>query len=129
MAVKFLSQEWADAVTEALNSSDEFKQAAADQQVKLQQIVTDSPDGGVGKYYFSLEDGKAQVAIGEIAEPEATMTQDYETAVAISRREVNPQNAFMQGKLKIQGNMMKLMQLQGVLNAMPKALSNTEVEY
>jgi putative sterol carrier protein len=69
------------------------------------------------------------VAIGEIAEPEATMTQDYDTAVAISRREVNPQNAFMQGKLKIQGNMMKLMQLQGVLNAMPKALSNTEVEY
>ena len=129
MAVRFLSQEWADAVTEALNSSDEFKQAAADQQVKLQQIVTDSPDGGAGKYYFSLEDGKAEVAIGEIAEPEATMTQDYETAVAISRREVNPQNAFMQGKLKIQGNMMKLMQLQGVLNAMPKALSNTEVEY
>jgi putative sterol carrier protein len=129
MAVKFLSQEWADAVTEALNASEEFKQAAASQQVKLQQIVTDSPEGGGGKYYFSLEDGKAEVAVGEIAEPEATMTQDYETAVAISRREVNPQNAFMQGKLKIQGNMMKLMQLQGVLNAMPKALSNTEVEY
>lgn len=129
MAVKFLSQEWADAVTEALNSSEEFQQAAADQQVKLQQIVTDGPEGGSGKYYFSLDDGKAQVAIGEIAEPEATMTQDYDTAVAISRREVNPQNAFMQGKLKIQGNMMKLMQLQGVLNAMPKALSNTEVEY
>ena len=129
MAVRFLSQEWAAAVTEALNSSEEFQQAAADQQVKLQQIVTDTPEGGTGKYYFSLDKGRAEVAVGEIAEPEATMTQDYETAVAISRREVNPQNAFMQGKLKIQGNMMKLMQLQGVLNAMPKALSQTEVEY
>jgi hypothetical protein len=117
MAVRFLSQEWAAAVTEALNSSEEFQEAAADQQVKLQQIVTDTPDGGTGKYYFSLDKGRAEVAVGEIAEPEATMTQDYETAVAISRREV------------IQGNMMKLMQLQGVLNAMPKALSQTEVEY
>ena len=129
MAVKFLSPEWATAVTEALNSSEEFQQAAANQQVKLQQVVTDVPDGGPGKYYFSLDDGRAEVAVGEIADPEATLTQDYETAVAISRREVNPQNAFMQGKLKIQGNMMKLMQLQAVLNAMPKALSQTDVEY
>jgi putative sterol carrier protein len=129
MAVRFLTQQWATAVTEALNSSEEFQQAAANQQVKLQQVVTDVPDARPGKYYFSLEDGKVEVAVGEIADPEATLTQDYETAVAISRREVNPQNAFMQGKLKIQGNMMKLMQLQGVLNAMPNALSQTEVEY
>jgi putative sterol carrier protein len=128
MAVKFLTEEWAQAVTEALNSSEEFKQAAANQQVKLQQIVSDAPEGG-GKYYFSLEDGKAHIDLGEVADPEATLSQDYETAVAISRRELNPQNAFMQGRLKIQGNMMKLMQLQGVLNAMPKALSGTEVEY
>jgi putative sterol carrier protein len=129
MAVKFLSAEWATAVTQALNSSEEFQQAAANQQVELQQVVTDVPDGGPGKYYSALDDGRAEVAVGEIADPEATLTQDYETAVAISRREVNPQNAFMQGKLKIQGNMMKLMQLQAVLNAMPKALSQTDVEY
>jgi putative sterol carrier protein len=128
MAVKFLSEEWARAVTDALNSSEEFQQAAANQQVKLQQIVTDPPEG-TGKYYFSLDGGKAEIDLGEVADPEATLSQDYETAVAISRRELNPQNAFMQGKLKIQGNMMKLMQLQGVLNAMPKALSATEVEY
>jgi putative sterol carrier protein len=128
MAVKFLSQEWARAVTEALNASEEFQQAAANQQVKLQQIVTDGPDGG-GKYYFSLEDGKAEIDLGEVTDPEATLSQDYETAVAISKRELNPQNAFMQGKLKIQGNMMKLLQLQAVLNAMPGALSGTEVEY
>jgi putative sterol carrier protein len=128
VAVKFLSEEWARAVTEALNASEEFQQAAANQQVKLQQIVTDAPEGG-GKYYFSLEDGKAEIDLGEVIDPEATLSQDYETAVAISRMELNPQNAFMQGRLKVQGNMMKLLQLQGVLNAMPKALSQTEVEY
>ncbi|MDQ3878359.1 MAG: SCP2 sterol-binding domain-containing protein [Actinomycetota bacterium] len=35
----------------------------------------------------------------------------------------------MQGKLKISGNMMKLMQLQGVFTAMPKAVSDVEVDY
>ena len=68
MAVKFLSEEWARAVTDALNSSEEFQQAAANQQVKLQQIVTDPPEG-TGKYYFSLNDGRAEIDLGEVTDP------------------------------------------------------------
>lgn len=128
MAVKFLSEEWASAMTEALNSSDEFKSAASGQSVKLQQVVTDAPDGET-KYYFTLDGGAVDVSLGELPDAEATLTQNYETAVAITKQELNPQNAFMQGKLKISGNMMKLMQLQGVFNAMPKAASAVEVEY
>jgi putative sterol carrier protein len=47
----------------------------------------------------------------------------------MDKGELNPQNAFMQGKLKISGNMMKLMQLQGVINAMPKAVSGLDRDY
>ena len=129
MAIKFLTEEWASTMTEKLNSSDEFKQAASGQNVKLQQVVTDTPDGGEGKYYFTLDGGSAEVGLGEVAEPEATISQNYETAVAINKQELNAQNAFMQGKLKISGNMMKLMQLQSVLNAMPNAVSHIDVEY
>jgi putative sterol carrier protein len=129
MAVKFLSEEWATTMTDALNSSEDFQKAAAGQSAKLQQVVTDTPDGGEAKYYFELDGGKAQVAIGELTDAEATVSQNYETAVAITKSELNAQNAFMQGKLKISGNMMKLMQLQGVFNAMPKAASDVEVEY
>ena len=129
MAVKFLSEEWAQEVTNALNSSDEFQSASAGQQVKLQQVVTDTPEGGEQKYFFQLDDGKVQVGVGELADAEATLTQGYDVAVAITKQELNAQNAFMQGKLKISGNMMKLMQLQGVFNAMPKAVADVEVEY
>ena len=129
MAVKFLSEEWAQEVSNALNASEEFQAASSGQQVKLQQVVTDGPDGGEQKYYFQLDSGKVQVGIGELADAEATLTQSYETAVAITKQELNAQNAFMQGKLKITGNMMKLMQLQGVFNAMPKAVDGIEVEY
>lgn len=129
MAVKFLSEEWAQAVTDALNSSEDFKRAAGSQTVKLQQVVTDTPDGGEGRYYFNLDNGSAQIALGEISDAEATLTQNYETATAIAKEELNPTNAFMQGKLKISGNMMKLMQLQSVFNTLPKAVQGVEVEY
>ena len=128
MAVKFLSEEWAGTMTEKLNSSEEFKKAAAGQTVKLQQVVSDAPDGEV-KYYFVLDGGNVDVGLGEVADADATITQNYETATAITKSELNAQNAFMQGKLKISGNMMKLMQLQGVFNAMPKAVDDVEVEY
>ena len=129
MAIKFLSEEWAQQMTAALNASEEFKSAASNQQTKLQQVVTDTPQGGEGKYYFVLDGGNAEVSLGEIAEADATITQNYDTAVAINKQELNPQQAFMQGKLKISGNMMKLMQLQGVFNAMPKAVDHVDVEY
>ena len=129
MAVKFLTEEWAQTMTDSLNASDDFKGAASGQQVKLQQVVTDAPDLGEVKYYFTIDGGTAAVALGEISDAEATISQNYETAVAINKQELNAQNAFMQGKLKISGNMMKLMQLQGVFTAMPKAVADVEVEY
>ncbi|HWL65258.1 MAG TPA: SCP2 sterol-binding domain-containing protein [Actinomycetota bacterium] len=129
MAVKFLTEEWASTMTEKLNASDEFKGAISGQSVKLQQVVTDAPEGGETKYYFTLDGGQAEVSLGEIAEPDATITQNYETATAINKQELNAQNAFMQGKIKISGNMMKMMQLQGVFTAMPKAVDDVEVEY
>ncbi len=129
MALKFLTEDWASAMSEGLNSSEEFRKAASGQSTKLQQVVTDVPGGGEARYYFHLDNGTAQVGLGELTDAEATITQNYDTAVAINKQELNPQNAFMQGKLKISGNMMKLMQLQGVFSTMPKAVGHIEVEY
>ena len=47
----------------------------------------------------------------------------------MSKQEITGQQAFMQGKLKVSGNLMKIMQLQGVFTAMPQALEGFEVEY
>ena len=128
MAVKFLSEEWAQAVTDALNSDDAFKSAAQGQSAKIQQIVT-KPDGEV-KYYFKVENGQAEVSPGEIDGPDATLSQDYDTAVALAKNELNGTAAYMSGKLKlVSGDLMKLMQLQGPLGQIPQALTNVDVEY
>jgi putative sterol carrier protein len=127
VTVKFLSEEWAKAVTEAVNNSEQFKQAAGSTSTRLQQVVN-SPEGEK-KYFFKLEGGQAEVGVGDIENPEATLTQDYDTAVALAKSELNGTAAYMSGKLKISGDLMKLMQLQGMFNTLPQAVSGVEVEY
>ena len=128
MAVKFLSDEWLSEVESRLNGSEAFQNAAKGQAARLQQQVAGAPAGDVG-YGFVLDGGKVQLAKGEIENPEATISQDYATAVAMSKQEITGQQAFMQGKLKVSGNLMKIMQLQGTFTAMPAALEGFEVEY
>ena len=129
MGVKYLSQEWASAVQEALNSSDSFKSAAGSQTAKVQQVVTGAPDGEV-KYWFKLESGQASIGMGDAPEAvDATITQDYETAVALSKNELTGTAAYMSGKLRVSGDLMKLMQLQGALAQMPAALKELDVDY
>jgi putative sterol carrier protein len=127
VAVKFLTEEWAKAVTEALNSNDAFKQQASGKNVEVQNVVT-APDGEK-KYYFSLKEGQVQVEMGESSDAEATLTLDYDTAAAMSRGELNGVSAFMSGKLKLSGDQMKLMQLQGLFNTVPQAIKGIDVEY
>ena len=128
MAVRFLSQEWTEAMTDALNSSEEFRRAAGAHNAKVQQVVTDTPEGET-RYYFALSGGSAQLGLGDVDDADATITQSYDTAVAISRRETHPQQAFMQGKLRVSGNLMKLLQLQGVLSALADAVQDLDVDY
>jgi putative sterol carrier protein len=128
VAVKFLTEEWAKAVEEALNANESFRNSAGSQSAKIQQVVT-SPDGEK-KYWFVLEGGRGSLGVGELAETvDATITQDYETATAIMRNELSAVAAYMSGKLRIAGDLMKLMQLQGVLGQMPAALKDLDVEY
>jgi putative sterol carrier protein len=128
VAVKFLSAEWARAVQDALNANDSFKSAAGSQNASVQQVVT-SPEGET-RYWFKLEGGQATIAIGDAPDAvDATITQDYDTAVALSKNELSGTAAYMSGKLRVSGDLMKLMQLQGALGQMPAALKDVDVDY
>jgi putative sterol carrier protein len=67
---------------------------------------------GASPYYVEIKDGAATVAQGTHASPNMTMTiagQDY---VDMAGGKLNPQMAFMSGKLKIQGDMGLAMKMQ-----------------
>ena len=128
MGFKFLSEEWAKSVEDALNSNDQFKSSAGSTTAKIQQVVT-TPEGDK-KYWFKLEGGEVHLGMGELSDVvDATISQDYETAVALSKNELTGTAAYMSGKLRVSGDLMKLMQLQGALGQMPAALKDLDVEY
>jgi putative sterol carrier protein len=127
VGIKFLSEEWVKAVTDAVNASAEFKQAAAGKSVKVQNVVS-TPEGEI-KYWFTVQDGQTEMGLGETSDSEATLASDYDTAAALTKGELNATSAYMSGKLKIQGDLMKLMGLQGVFNALPQVFKQLDVEY
>jgi putative sterol carrier protein len=70
-------------------------------------------DGG-GKYNLAIDDGKLAVADGAHASPNITITMAAADYLDMVNGKLNPQMAFMSGKLKIAGDMglaMKMAQL------------------
>jgi hypothetical protein len=83
--------------------------------VKMNQIITDVPFGeGTIEAHMDTSSGELEMDTGHIDGADVTVTLDYETAKAIFV-EGNPQagmQAFMAGKIKVQGDMTKLMAMQ-----------------
>lgn len=128
MAVKFLSAEWAQELQERLNANPTFTQAIGSQSVKIQQVITGNADGTF-QYWLRLENGRVDLGVGELQGPDATITQDYDSAVALARSELNPVTAFMTGRIRIAGNMMVLMGLQNALAVLPGVMAEMDIDY
>jgi len=128
MPVRFQSEEYFQEVNQALQSNEVVAQAAKGQTVAIQIVTTGAPQGEI-RTYLKITDGVPSSGLGDVEKPDATITQNYETAAALDRNDLNPQTAFMQGKIKIKGNLMKMMQLQGFLQSLPQATNHIEREY
>lgn len=110
---EFLTPEW---VAEAKRIRDEFEgeAAAPAHVVRMNMIVTEVPFGDSDvKAYMDTSSGQIDMDLGELEGPDLTVTVDHATAKAIMV-ENNPQagmQAFMAGKIKVQGDMTKMMAL------------------
>ena len=110
----FLSDEWMD---EAKKIREEYrgKTQPMAHKIKMNQIITDVPFGdGTVNAYMDSSSGEMEMEKGQLDDAEVTVTVDYATAKAIFVDQ-NPQagmQAFMAGKIKVQGDMTKLMAMQ-----------------
>ena len=58
-----------------------------------------------GKWWVKIHDGKAESSKGEAENPQLTVTMDAKDYVKMSLGQLDGTAAFMQGKLKIKGDM------------------------
>ncbi|MDP9401986.1 MAG: SCP2 sterol-binding domain-containing protein [Actinomycetota bacterium] len=123
---RYLSQAWFDEVNEAARSSSSLQQATAGARLTLQQVVTGGREGDL-RYWVRVEDGSVQVALGDAQAarlaPDATVIQSYETAAAVSRGELSTEDAFLDGRIRLHGDIAVLLRHQSVLNSLGEAFA------
>jgi putative sterol carrier protein len=115
----FLSEEW---VAEARAIRLELKAEGTTpvHVIRMNQIVTEVPFGpGTIHSHLDTSSGEMDIEFGHLDKPDVTVTLDYATAKAILV-EGNPavgMQAFMAGKIKVDGDLAKLLALQAVASA------------
>jgi putative sterol carrier protein len=105
--VKFLSQEWFDAQTSGASSFPERPGVTA----RMQYKITGTPDGDV-TFHTVIEDGKiVESELGDDPSADFTRTVPYGDFAEISKGELDAEAAFMQGRVKVAGDMGKVLAL------------------
>lgn len=142
--MQYLSDEWITAADGALSaawaagagaegeSSDaEVGEGGLDSSTTtIAYTVTGAPGGKVTYHLFAGPDGAGVAAGKPEGDPDATMELDYDTAVEVAQGETAAQVAFMQGRLKLGGNVLLLIDGAKRLEAVTGALATIDnVEY
>lgn len=83
-----------------------------DLNVVIQIVLTG--EGG-GDYCMELAGGQIKTSKGKAAAPKLTITQSLQDWREINAGRLNPQMAFMSGKLKISGDMSLAMKLGSIM--------------
>ncbi len=114
----FLSNEWM-AEAKAIRAKYEGQTGKVAQSIKINQVITDVPfsEDNINSF-IDTSSGDVVMDLGTLDAPDVTVTTDYATAKAlfVDQDQAVAMQAFMSGKIKVQGDMMKMMALQ---TAMP----------
>lgn len=112
---QFLSPEWIEKAKE-IRESHRNSETNLTVTIRMNQLVTDLPfDGNELRTYVDTSGGILEIELGELPDPDVSVIIDYDTAKAIfvdldSQAAIQ---AFMAGKIKVTGDLTKLMALQG----------------
>jgi putative sterol carrier protein len=114
MSHPFLSDDWMAAAT-AIREKYADQAAKVTTSIRMNQVITDVPFGeGTVNLFMDTSSGDVVMATGALDAPDLTMTTDWETArkIFVEQDQAAGMQAFMSGKIKVQGDMMKMMAMQ-----------------
>lgn len=120
--VRYLSPDWIDEFARAVAADEHLRELAGSHEIGLTQVVGDGPDGDV-TYHLQVGDGVAQFGPGA-AEPEhVRMEQSWDTAVAVATGDLNAQDAFVNGHIRLYGDQQRLLDAQPIFGALDSVLA------
>ena len=114
MSHPFLSEEWM-AEARAIRERYAGQTSKVTQSLKINQVVTGVPFGeGTIESYLDTSSGDVIMEFGSLEDADVTVTTDYETAksIFVMQDAAAGMQAFLGGKITVQGDMMKLMAMQ-----------------
>ena len=118
MAHEFLSDDWMEAV-KAIRDKYADQAPPVPYKIRMNQVISGAPfdDGADVLLYMDTTDGTMKMDKGALEDPEVTVSTDWETArkIFVDQDQAAGMQAFMSGKIKVQGDMTKLM----MMNASP----------
>jgi putative sterol carrier protein len=110
----FLSSEWVEEARK-IRAEYEGRTSAVPHQMRMNLVITEVPFGDSDiDAHMDTTDGSLKLETGHIDPVDLKVTLDYDTAKAILV-DGNPQvgmQAFMAGKVRVEGDMAKLMMMQ-----------------
>ncbi len=115
--VRYLSLDWINALAAEVAASEHLRDVAAHHTIGVTQIVVDGPEGEV-TYHLRVADGEASFGAGPADPEDVRMEQDWSTAVAVATGEMNAQDAFINGHIRLFGDQQKLLDSQPVFGAL-----------
>ncbi len=112
----FLSSEWISAARDLrVEYADQMPNSPVETRINV--VVTDIPhrDDGSLEGHIDTSQGQTLIEEGHVDDPELTVTVDYDTAKAafVTRDQQAVMEAFLTGKILVEGDASKLLALQG----------------
>jgi hypothetical protein len=117
MSHPFLSSAWMDEAR-AIREKYAAEAAKVTASIRMNQVITDVPEsvgsGDTIRAFMDTSSGDVVMELGELEAPDLTLTVDYDTArkIFVEQDQAAGMQAFMSGKIKVQGDMMKMMAMQ-----------------
>lgn len=129
MTYEFMSVEWV-AAARAIGEEYADRVPPPPLSVRVNQVITEAPGGGQIDAHLDTSSGTTVIDLGHLEAPDVTITVDYATAKALFVDQ-DPQaamQAFLAGKIKVDGDVAKLMALQGQRLAQPDPVAAEAAE-
>lgn len=132
-SVRYLSPAWMDAARRAIADSEDLRVGTAGIRLTIEYVATGVPvatgaPGGTVCWHISIEDGRVELAEGGADRFDLRLSAAYDTAARIARGELGAQRAFVEGRLRVGGDLSLLIHHQKALSTLDDALAGVRSE-